>query len=360
MQGGKVSLPPISGGLNREDTWRPAIYAKQLLRRWLQGRRQRARPLWERLNHYARPRARSRSGLGSGATSTADDPLRLWPLLGWRPLLVAATRRGRIRGMVPRRRGRAPLRALCEPQRSADSRPQRGTLVPRNAQPRLRGVRGGGGGRIFWRGRAVGLACGAALAAPAMKLARAVSAHRPGAGHGPRIAACLHTGVPRGATLVRVWGAPGDDPLARAGARMHIPLHHLVVVIGPAGPAAASIGATSSRPRCRLIGLRVHPRGRRARRPLQPAPGAAEAGNFRLGLGQLLLNRGHLAAQRIDPLLLCSGRRYGRGVRAPAAGAWATAVPSLQGRASPPLRPEPRLQRAVQRQGRGERAPRRH
>ena len=118
---------------------------------------------------------------------------------------------------------------------------------------------------------------------------------------------------------------------------MHIPLHHLVVVVGPRGPAAASVRASfrRSRPRRRLIGLRVRPRGRRARRPLQPAPGAAEAGNFRLGLGQLLLNRGQLAAQRIDLLLLRSGRRYGRGVRAPAAGARATAVPSLRGRASP-------------------------
>ena len=83
---------------------------------------------------------------------------------------------------------------------------------------------------------------------------------------------------------------------------MRIPVHHLVVVICPGGPAAASIRATPrrSRPRRQLIGLRIRPRGRYARRPLQPAPGAAKAGYFRLGIGQLLLNCGKLAAQRVD------------------------------------------------------------
>ena len=137
-----------------------------------------------------------------------------------------------------------------------------------------------------------------------------------------------------------LWGFPGalgDDPFAGAGARMHIPVHHLVVVICPGSPAAASIRATPWRswPRRRLIGLRIRPRRQYARRPLQPAPGAAKVGYFRLGLGQLLLNCGRLAAQRVDLLLLRSRRRYGRGVDTPAAGARAPMVPPLRGRDCP-------------------------
>ena len=327
---------------------------------WLQGRRQRARPLWGRLHHYARPSARSRSGLGSGATSTADDPLRLWPLLGWRPLLGAAAHRGRIRGMVPRRRGRAPLRALCQPQRSADSRPHRGTLVPRDAQPRLRGVRGGG---ADLSARADG--------GPRMRRGPRSARHEASQCRGRPSPRCRPQAAYPG-TLAQ-WGPTGRHPCKGLG--------------GPGGsPPCTCRGAhahTTAPPRCGGWSTRSSRSLRPGVVPVQPAAPPADRA------------AGSAARAARAPAVAASPRRCGGGQFPPgprpvaaeprpaggsahqpaAAPQWAEVWAGspragcgsagdggalLAGQGQPVGWPEPRLQRAVQRQGRDERTPRRH